>query len=130
VTRSPPIRADVGRGTDDLEYFGELFAAFGPVTIRRMFGGLGVYAEDVMFALSYDGAIYLKADDHTVSSFQQSGSTPFTYATKDGKRAVMSYWRMPDQLYDDTDELARWAREAVAAAHRAGARARSSRRKR
>jgi DNA transformation protein len=117
----------VGRGTDDL---GELFAAFGPVTIRRMFGGLGIYAEDVMFALSYDGAVYLKADDHTIVSFQEHGSTPFTYATKDGKRAIMSYWRMPDQLYDDTDELARWAREAVAAAHRAGSRAKPSRRTR
>ncbi|MGP0089832.1 MAG: TfoX/Sxy family protein [Xanthobacteraceae bacterium] len=120
----------MSRKDHDSDYFCELFAVFGPVTIRRMFGGLGIYAEDVMFALSSAGAIYLKVDDHTVGSFQQHGSTPFTYATKEGTRSIMSYWRMPDQLYDDADELARWAREAVAAAHRAGAPAKPSRSKR
>jgi DNA transformation protein len=117
-------------GRRDLDYFGELFAAFGPVTIRRMFSGVGIYAEDVMFAMAIGGAIYLKADDHTVASFQQHGSTPFSYATKDGRRSIMSFWRMPDRLYDDPDELAGWAREAVAAAHRAGARAKQPRRRR
>jgi len=115
----------------DSDHFGELFSAFGPVATRRMFSGVGLYAEDVMFAMAFGGVIYLKADDHTIASFQEHGSTPFSYATKDGRRSVMSFWRMPDQLYDDAEELARWAREAVAAAHRAGARTRkSSRRKR
>ena len=103
----------------DLDYIQEVFAAFGPVSIRRMFSGVGIHAEDAMFAMAIAGDIYLKADDHTVASFQQHGSMPFSYATKDGRRSIMSFWRMPDHLYDDADELARWAREAVAAAHRA-----------
>jgi DNA transformation protein len=98
----------------------ELFSRFGPVSVRRMFGGAGIYADDVMFALVADGAIYLKADEQTVPSFEREGLEPFTYAARAGKRAVMSYRRMPDRLYDDPDELAVWARVAVAAAHRAG----------
>jgi DNA transformation protein len=77
-----------------------------------------------MFALAHDELIYLKADGDTVAAFEREGQGPFTYSAKNRKqnrkRAVMSYWRMPDRLYDDPDELARWAREALAAAHRCG----------
>src|SRR6266404_5496289 len=96
----------------------ELFAPFGPVAVRRMFGGFGIYAHGTMFALAYDGVIYLKADDTTAAAFQREGQGPFTYSAKNGKRAVMSYWRLPDRLYDDPDELAAWARDALAAAGR------------
>jgi DNA transformation protein len=105
----------------ELAALSELFAAFGPVTLRRMFGGIGIYADGVMFALSYDGTVYLKTDDKTAASFRQQGSEPFTYTAKNGRRAVMSYWTMPDNLYDDGEELARWAREALAVAVRAQA---------
>jgi DNA transformation protein len=99
----------------------ELFIAFGSVTVRRMFGGAGIYAEETMFALVHDGVIYLKADGHNAPAFEREDLPPFTYATKDGKRGVMSYRRMPDRLYDDPDELAVWAREALAAARRRAA---------
>ena len=100
----------------------ELFAAFGTVTVRRMFGGAGIYAEETMFALVHDGVIYLKTDVHNAHAFEREELPPFTYATKDGKRGVMSYRRMPDRLYDDPDELAIWARAALAAARRQAAR--------
>jgi DNA transformation protein len=100
----------------------ELFAAFGTVTVRRMFGGAGIYAEETMFALVHDGVIYLKTDVHNAAAFEREQLPPFTYATRDGKRGVMSYRRMPDRLYDDPDELAAWAREALAAAGRGTAR--------
>jgi DNA transformation protein and related proteins len=96
----------------------ELFIAFGPVVVRRMFGGAGVYADGTMFALVHDGVIYLKADAHNSPAFEREKLPPFTYRTKEGKRGVMSYRRMPDRLYDDPDELATWAREALAAARR------------
>jgi DNA transformation protein len=104
----------------DADHIAELFAAFGPVTVRQMFGGFGIYADATMFALAHDELIYLKADGDTVAAFEREGQGPFTYSAKNRKRAVMSYWRMPDRLYDDPDELARWAREALAAAHRSG----------
>jgi DNA transformation protein and related proteins len=97
----------------------ELFANFGPVVVRRMFGGGGIYADGLMFAIVTDGVIYLKADAQTIPAFEEEGLKPFTYAAKGRKQISLSYWRMPDRLYDDADELARWAREAVMAAHRA-----------
>jgi DNA transformation protein len=96
----------------------ELFAAFGPVSVRRMFGGAGIYAEDTMFALVHEGIIYLKADGQNAPAFERESLAPFTYTTRDGARAVMSYRRMPDRLYDDPDELATWTRDALAAARR------------
>jgi DNA transformation protein len=104
----------------------ELFAAFGTVMVRRMFGGAGIYDGETMFALAHEGVIYLKADPHTAPAFEREDLAPFTYTTKNGKRGVMSYRRMPDRLYDDPDELAVWAREAIAAARRGTARKGSS----
>jgi DNA transformation protein len=100
----------------------ELFAAFGAVVVRRMFGGAGIYAGETMFALVHDGVIYLKADPHSAPAFERESLAPFSYTTRGGKRAVMSYRRMPDRLYDDPDELAAWAGEALAAARRSAAR--------
>jgi DNA transformation protein len=98
----------------------ELFAAFGPVEVRRLFGGAGIFADGRMFALVSNGVIYLKAGAHNAPAFDREQLEPFTYATKAGRRGVMSYRRMPDRLYDDPDELAVWAREALAAAGRSG----------
>jgi DNA transformation protein and related proteins len=102
------------------DHIGELFSGFGPVAVKRMFGGAGIYAGGTMFAIVIDGAIYLKADEHSIPAFEAEGLTPFTYEAKN-KRAVMSYWRIPDRLYDDPDELAQWSRQALSAAQRAAA---------
>jgi DNA transformation protein len=103
----------------DPERIGELFSSFGAVTVRRMFGGAGIYGDGLMFALVDQGVIYLKADDLTLAAFEREQMNPFSYATKNGRRAIMSYWRVPDRLLDDPDELAQWARQALAAAARA-----------
>ena len=87
-----------------------------------MFGGAGIYADGRMFALVSEGVIYLKADAHNAPAFEREHLEPFTYATRAGRRGVMSYRRMPDRLYDDPDELAIWARAALAAAGRSGTR--------
>jgi DNA transformation protein and related proteins len=97
----------------------ELFAAFGRVSVRRLFGGFGIYVDGVMFALASRGVIYLKADDDSAAAFRREGSGPFTYGAKGGQRTIMSYWRLPDRLYDDPDELAAWARTALSVARRA-----------
>jgi len=106
----------------DADSIRELFAEFGPVDVRRMFGGAGVFLEGRMIALVSHEVIYLKADAQTISDFEREGLAPFSYATKNGEHKLTSYWRMPDRLYDDTEELARWARGAHAAAMRAAAR--------
>ena len=81
-----------------------------------MFGGAGVYCDGTMFALVSDGVIYLKAGESNDADFAREGLSPFTYRAAGGKRAVMSYRRMPDRLYDDPGELAIWAEKALAAA--------------
>ena len=102
----------------DAAFIHELFAPFGPVTVRRMFGGAGVWSQDLMFALVFDGALYLRVDDASIPDFEREGSRPFVYtrAKSPGRvgRASLSYWRLPDRLYDDPDELASWARIALA----------------
>jgi DNA transformation protein and related proteins len=105
----------------------ELFAAFGPVVPRRMFSGFGIFSDGTMFALVVRGVLYLKADAQTVPAFEAEGQGPFSYMAKGRKRASMSYWRAPDRIYDDPDELAVWARDALAAAHRSGSKRKSKR---
>lgn len=100
----------------DAEFIRDLFASFRPVTVRRMFGGAGIYADAVMFALIADDVIYLKAGESNEADFLAEDLPPFTYEAGNGKRAIMSYRRMPDRLYDDPDELAQWAARALAAA--------------
>jgi DNA transformation protein and related proteins len=106
----------------DPEFIRELFAPFGPVTVRRLFGGAGIFAEGLIFALVFDGAIFLKVDQASIADFAREGSRPFVYtrAKRPGRvgRASLSYWRLPERLYDDADELAVWAARALAVAQR------------
>jgi DNA transformation protein len=106
----------------DPDHIHDLFAAFGPVEVRRMFGGAGLYADGVMFGLVSGSLIHLKADATTMRRFQSEGCVPFKYGTKTGRRAVMSYWRLPDRLYDDPETLAQGARQALDVARGAGKR--------
>jgi DNA transformation protein len=82
-------------GLDGPDLIAELFAAFGSVRVRRMFGGAGLFADGMMFGLVSGGAIYLKADEHTIPAFQREGLEPFSYATKIGRHTINSYWRLP-----------------------------------
>jgi DNA transformation protein and related proteins len=104
----------------DSEFIRDLFAPFGPVTVKRLFGGAGISSEGLTFALVFDGAIYLKVDDASIPDFEREGSRPFVYtrAKSPGRvgRTSLSYWRLPERLYDDPDELAVWAARALAIA--------------
>jgi len=71
-----------------------------------------------MIALVVDGVVYLKADAQTVPRFESEGLGPFSYRAKGATRTLTSYWRMPERLYDDPDELVIWARNAHEAAQR------------
>jgi DNA transformation protein and related proteins len=108
----------------DPEFIRELFAPFRAVTVKRMFGGAGIYAEGLMFGLIFDGAIYLRVDETSIPSFEREGSVPFVYplAKNHVGRPSRHFWRLPERLYDDPDELVVWASRALAIAqHRKGA---------
>ena len=104
----------------DSDRIQDLFQELGPVRTRKMFGGLGVYAGDRMFALVASGDLYLKVDDGTRPAFEAAGSRPFIY-DKDGRAIAMSYWLLPGEAFDDPTEAARWGRLAIEAAGRSSA---------
>lgn len=95
-----------------IEFANELFAPLGGLTIRRMFGGAGIYSRGIMFGLIVDDTIYLKADGESMKAFQERGCGPFVYDGK-GKPIQMSYWQMPAELVDDAEEALAWARTAL-----------------
>ncbi len=113
-----------------LEFVEDQLAGVGPVMIRRMFGGAGVFADGLMFALIADEVLYFKVDDISKPAFEAEGSEAFSYETKTGRNSIMSYWRVPERLFDDSDEMAVWANEALAAARRVAARRPKNKKKR
>ena len=113
----------------DRDFLIDLFADFGPVTIRRMFSGYGISADGTNFALALRAGLYLRADEQTIPQFEAEGSTPFQYQTRAKTVTVNSYWQLPARLFDDSEELAGWARAALAAAQRAALRKRPKVRK-
>src|SRR5256886_13432865 len=108
----------------DREFLIDLFANFGPVTIRRMFSGYGISADGTNFALALRAGLYFRADEVTIPQYEAEGSKPFQYQTRVKTVTVNSYWQLPARLFDDSEELADWARAALAAAQRAALRKR------
>ena len=102
-----------------VEGYRELLADFGPVEVRRMFGGAGLYRDGMMFALVAGDDLFLKTDAETRGEFDAAGSEPFAFGTRTGRGSVMSYWRLPASAADDAAEALRWARLAFEAALRA-----------
>ncbi len=98
-------------------YLHEVFAHFGPIRSRKMFGGHGIYHQDLMFGLVADDELYLKTDAKNLAEFEALELEPFEY-NKDGKIMKMSYRRAPEEIYDDPEIAARWAEIAYAAAVR------------
>lgn len=113
----------------DREFLVDLFAGFGPVTIRRMFSGYGISVDGVNFALALRSGLYFRADEATIAQFQAEGSTPFEYQTRARTVTVNSYWQLPARLFDDSEELTTWAKAALAAAQRAALKKRPKGRK-
>jgi DNA transformation protein and related proteins len=113
----------------DRDFLIDLFADFGPVTIRRMFSGFGISVDGINFALALRGGLYLRADEASIPRFEAEGVKPFQYQTRTKTVTVGSYWQLPARLYDDSEELTEWARVALAAAQRAALRKRPKARK-
>lgn len=97
----------------------ELLGGLGTIRIKKMFGGAGVYAHELMFGLIAGETLYLKVDDLNRAEFEAVGSEPFVFTMKDGSSAPMSYWRLPEDAVDDAETAERWARLGLDAALRA-----------
>lgn len=99
-------------------FLSEVFAQFGVIRAKRMFGGYGIYHHDLMFGLVAHDLLYLKADSQTTPDFDALGLKPFTFIHR-GKTMQMSYYQAPEEIFDDVDEASQWARKAYQAAVRA-----------
>ncbi len=111
-------------------YLLELLAPLGPVSARRMFGGVGLFRAGLMFGLIANEELFLKVGDTNRQAFEAAGESPFTYDTKNGTHTIGSYWRCPPELLDDAETLQTWARQAIDAALIAGRTKPKARRKR
>jgi DNA transformation protein len=116
------------RPSDVAEHLGDVFRLFGPIEVRRMFGGYGVYREGLMFALVADDTLYLKSDAVNIDEFRRHDLAPFAYERK-GKLTPTSYYAAPASVMEDGADAARWGRLALDAALRAAAARRKPARK-
>ncbi|MGJ4940271.1 TfoX/Sxy family protein [Bradyrhizobium sp. HKCCYLS1011] len=104
------------------EFLREQFASLGPLTFRRMFGKTGVFCDGVMLAVVTDDTLYFRVDESNKPIFAEAAAFPPLNYTKGGRSIDLAFWRAPERLLDEPDELVTWARAALAAAHRVAAR--------
>ena len=104
-----------------VEFLHEQLAPLGRVAMRRMFGKTGVFCDGVMFGMVADNTLYFRVDDDNQTVFAEAASFPPLNYEKKGSTIDLSFWRVPERLFDEPDELVTWARAALAAAHRVAA---------
>ena len=103
------------------EFLREQLASLGPITMRRMFGKTGVFCDGVMLGMVTDNTLYFRVDDDNRVAFKEAESFPPLSYEKKGSTIDLSFWRAPERLFDEPDELVGWARAALAAAMRVAA---------
>jgi DNA transformation protein len=102
------------------DFVSEQLAGCGPIYTKRMFGGVGIYCDDVFFAIIDDDVLYLKTDASNRADFARAGAAPFRPSGEAG--ATLQYYSVPVSILEDADRLTAWARKAVAVALAASAR--------
>ena len=109
------------------EFLREQLGSLGAVTMRRMFGKTGVFCDGVMIGMVRDNTLYFRVDDDNRAAFKEAESFPPLSYEKKGGSIDLAFWRAPERLFDEPDELVTWARVALEAARRVAAkRARTS----
>jgi DNA transformation protein and related proteins len=103
------------------EFLREQLTPLGRLTTRRMFGKTGVFCDGLMFAMVTDDTLYFRVDDHNREAFAEAADFPPLNYAKGGRLIDLAFWRAPERLWDEPDELVTWARTALAAARRVAA---------
>lgn len=107
--------------TSFAEFLREQLAPLGSITTRRMFGKTGVFCDGLMLGMVRDNTLYFRVDDDNRAAFKEAESFPPLNYEKQGGVIDLAFWRAPDRLFDEPDELVRWARAALGAALRVAA---------
>ena len=103
------------------EFLRDQLAPLGRITMRRMFGKTTVFCDAVMFGMVTENILYFRVDDQNQMTFQEAKSFPPLNYQKKGCTIDLSFWRVPERLFDEPDEFVNWARAALAAARRVAA---------
>ena len=103
------------------EFLREQLAPLGRVAMRRMFGKTGVFCEGVMFGMVTDNTLYVRVDDQNRAIYKEAESYPPLNYRKKGSTIDLAFWRVPERLMDEPDELVVWSRAALGAARRVAA---------
>src|SRR6516165_10672792 len=103
------------------EFVRDQLAPVGRITMRRLFGKTGVFCDGVMLGMVADDTLYFRVDDDNRAAFKEAGSSPPLNYEKQGRTIDLAFWRAPERLLDEPEELVIWARAALAAAHRVAA---------
>jgi DNA transformation protein len=106
---------------DFAEFLRDQLAPLGRITMRRMFGKSGVFCDGFMLGMVRDNTLYFRVDDDNRAAFKEAASFPPLNYEKKGGTIDLSFWRAPERLFDEPDELVTWARAALAAARRIAA---------
>jgi DNA transformation protein len=103
------------------EFLREQLAPIGRITMRRIVGKTGVFCNGVMFGMVTDDTLYVRVDEFNRAVFKEAQAAPPLNYEKRGQTIDLAFWRVPDRLLDESDELVTWARAALAAARRVAA---------
>lgn len=106
---------------ETVRWCSELLSPLGAVRVKRMFGGHGLYVDDVFVAIIIGEELYLKTDDEHRPAFEAAGCRPFEFETANGRKTATSYWSAPADAMDSPAQMLPWARQALASALRARA---------
>jgi len=109
------MRVNMKKHDEFVDYLLELMQALGPVSAKAMFGGYGIYIDDLMFALVADDVLYFKTGKDNLPDYEQRELPAFSY-TRNGKVYSMSYSEAPADVMDDAGQMHQWANKAIAAA--------------
>src|SRR5215469_60253 len=103
------------------DFLREQLAPLGQISMRRMFGKTGVFCDGLMLGMVRDNTLYFRVDDDNRETFKEAASVPPLNYEKKGETIDLAFWRAPERLFDEPDELVAWARAALAAARRVAA---------
>jgi DNA transformation protein len=77
---------------------------------RPMFGGYGIYRDEIFFGIIHSGRLYFKVDDSTVGEYRKRKMQPFR---PNAKQTLKSYYQVPVDIIEDGDRLCQWAVKAI-----------------
>ncbi|MET0029222.1 MAG: TfoX/Sxy family protein [Candidatus Thiodiazotropha sp.] len=100
-----------------LDYLRDLFDWLPFLIVKRMFGGAGLYSDDLFFAIAADNTLYFKADKQNQSRYRDAGAAQFSYTVK-GRVSRMNFWSLPAEVIESSESLTEWTNRALESALR------------